>query len=162
LRFVIPCGSTVINAYANSANTQSGINADAILRRMISRYLLGDNKCRPNAVAFTATIKAHSAAINATLSDNSEDSKQLIQSSATRCEDLLQQLCLLRRSHGKDQSLKPTSVTFDLVLCVLAQAEDFDAVERVKRLRDEESSSYVVERVKKLRDEVTSKTSSKR
>lgn len=43
--------STVINAYANSATPQSGVQADAILRRMTHRYLMGDTKCRPNAVS---------------------------------------------------------------------------------------------------------------
>ncbi|KAL3782312.1 hypothetical protein HJC23_001920 [Cyclotella cryptica] len=148
--------STVINAYANSATVQSGINADVILRRMINRYLLGDNKCRPNAVAFTATIKAHSAAINATTSslDCAEDGNvnEMVKTYARRCEDLLQQLCLLRRSHGFDQSLKPTGVTFDLVLSALTQVKDWDGVERVKKLRDEESSN-TVERIKLFQDE---------
>lgn len=135
--------STVINAYANSATTQSGKNADSILRAMISRYLLGDFKCQPNAVAFTATIKAHSAAINATLAslDNTDDShsNEIIQSSAKRCEDLLQQLCLLRRDYENERSLKPTSVTYDLVLGALKQAGDLDGVHRVQRLRAEEN-----------------------
>lgn len=118
---------------------------------MIHRYLLGDNKCRPNAVAFTATIKAHSAAINATISsrDYAEDGDvdEMIQSSARRCEDLLQQLCLLGRSYAYDQSLKPTGVTFELVISALTQAGDWDGVERVKKLR-EEGSTNTVERVK--------------
>ncbi|EED90298.1 predicted protein [Thalassiosira pseudonana CCMP1335] len=143
--------STVINAHANSVTPQSGINADVILRRMISQYLLGDTKCKPNAISFTAAIKAHSAAINATLSSSLESDesgenittqsshvKQQIEASASRCEDLLQQLCLLYRSPGNDRTLKPTSVTFELVLGALAQAGDKDGVERVRQLRYEE------------------------
>ena len=57
--------STVINVYANSNTPQSGIHANATLHRMINRYLLGDTKCQPNAVAFTAAIKAHFVAIKA-------------------------------------------------------------------------------------------------
>mmetsp|Transcript_6940 Transcript_6940/g.12161 ORF Transcript_6940/g.12161 Transcript_6940/m.12161 type:complete len:550 (+) Transcript_6940:164-1813(+) len=135
--------STVINAYANSNTPQSGIHADAILRRMINRYLLGDTKCRPNAVAFTAAIKAHSAAMKATLSsDEGVDAQnnvltQQIGASARRCEDLLQQLCLMYQNQGNDRSLKPTSVTFDLVNKALTQAKDWEGVERVKMLRSE-------------------------
>lgn len=136
--------STVINAFANSANAQSGINADKILKRMINRYLLGDIKCRPNAVAFTAAIKAHSATINATMSSlNHNDevySKKLIETSASRCEDLLQQLLLLRKDHGNDKSLKPSDVTFDLVVGALNRAEDLDGAQRVQLLREEENN----------------------
>lgn len=132
----------MINAYANSANVQSGMNADNILKKMISRYLLGDFKCRPNTVAFTATIKAHSATINATMSSlehtDKADSKKLIEFSARRCEDLLQQLLLLRRDHSNDKSLKPSDVTFDLVLGALNHAGDEDGVQRVQLLREEE------------------------
>lgn len=140
--------STVINAYANSDTPQSGVHADAILRRMTHRYLMGDTKCRPNAVAFTAAIKAHSAAINATLASldatdedttiqhtNTNDNDQKLQASAKRCEDLLQQLCLLYQSPGGDRSLKPTSVTFDLTIRALAQVKDEEGVKRVKELQ---------------------------
>lgn len=140
--------STVINAYANSNTPHSGVHADAILRRMTHRYLMGDTKCRPNAVAFTAAIKAHSAAINATLASLepaeedatipdtiTQDKEQNMQSSAKRCEDLLQQLCLLYQSPGGDRSLKPTSVTFDLTIRALTQVQDQDGVERVKQLQ---------------------------
>jgi len=109
---------------------------------MINRFLLGDFKCRPNAVAFTATIKAHSAAINAISSLRNADEtykKEKIQSAARRCEDLLQQLCLLRNGQGNDRSLQPTSVTFDLVLAALEQAEDFDGIKRLQTLRSEEN-----------------------
>jgi len=135
--------STVINAYANSKTQQSGVHADAILRRMISRYLLGDTKCRPNSIAFTATIKAHSLAINATLStiENEEEdctdiNQMLLETSARRCEDILQELCLLHHNHGNDRSMKPTDVTFDLVTKALEQIDDHDGVERVKLLRE--------------------------
>ncbi|KAL9180864.1 hypothetical protein ACHAXT_011317 [Thalassiosira profunda] len=136
--------STVINAFANSNTPESGIHADAILRRMTNRYLLGDTKCRPNAVAFTATIKAHSAAINATLALNEEEltdeshahNKQQMEASARRCEDLLQQLCLLYQQPRNDRSLKPTTVTFDLVIRALMQVDDREGVERVILLRE--------------------------
>ena len=135
--------STVINAYANSKTQQSGVHADAILRRMISRYLLGETKCRPNSIAFTATIKAHSAAINATLStieneeeDGTDNHQMLLETSARRCEDILQELCLLHHNHGNDRSMKPTEVTFDLVIKALEQIDDHDGVERVKLLRE--------------------------
>lgn len=140
--------STVINAYANSNTPQSGIHADIILRRMINRYLLGDTKCRPNAVAYTATIKAHSAAINATALSSTDDgevavqsktNKQLMEASAGRCEDLLQQLCLLYQNHGNDRTLKPTTVTFELVIRALTQVEDWEGLERVNILRDKGS-----------------------
>eukprot|EP00571_Detonula_confervacea_P017633 CAMPEP_0172312256 /NCGR_PEP_ID=MMETSP1058-20130122/17089_1 /TAXON_ID=83371 /ORGANISM="Detonula confervacea, Strain CCMP 353" /LENGTH=524 /DNA_ID=CAMNT_0013025663 /DNA_START=88 /DNA_END=1659 /DNA_ORIENTATION=- len=129
--------STVINAYANSKTPQSGVHADAILRRMTNRYLLGDTKCRPNAFAFTAAIKAHSAAINAIAEDEltsqtTVQSKQQMEASAGRCEDLLQQLCLLYQNHGSDRSLKPTSVTFEITTKALAQVEDGEGLERVK------------------------------
>jgi len=132
--------STVINAYANSKTQQSGVHADAILRRMISRYLLGDTKCRPNSIAFTATIKAHSAAINATIENEEEDctdiNQMLLETSARRCEDILQELCLLHHNHGNDRSMKPTDVTFDLVTKALEQIDDHDGVKRVKLLRE--------------------------
>lgn len=132
--------STVINAYANSNTVQSGERADAILRRMISRYLLGDTKCRPNAVAFTAAIKAHSATINATLASSDDDAILPLDSKAhgeaRRCEDLLQQLCLLYQNHGNDRTMKPTSVTFDLVTRALTQVEDRAGLERVVLLRE--------------------------
>lgn len=138
--------STVINAYANSNAGDSGIRADAILRRMAYRYLLGDTKCRPNAVAYTAAIKANSAAINAiiTASSSEKDSAllsvqktQQMEASARRCEDLLQQLCMLHKSHGNDRSLKPTSVTFDLVIKALTLINDREGMERVVQLREE-------------------------
>ena len=136
--------STVINAFANSNTPESGIHADVILRRMTNRYLLGDTKCRPNAVAFTATIKAHSAAINSTLSlteeeltDESNAQNKRMEASARRCEDLLQQLCLLYQQHGNDRSLKPTTVTFDLVIGALTQVDDREGVERVTLLQEE-------------------------
>lgn len=132
--------STVINAYANSNTQQSGIHADAILRRMTARYLLGDTKCRPNAVAFTAAIKAHSSGINAALSlddtDGDNTNNPQIIAAARRCEDILQQLLLLYQNHGNDRSLKPTSVTFELVIRALTQIEDSKGVERVKLLRE--------------------------
>jgi len=137
--------STVINAYANSKTPQSGIRADSILSRMNHRFLLGDTKCRPNAIAFTAAIKAHSTAINATLalaeeeptSECSESNiQQTTEASAKRCEDLLQQLCLMYQIPGKnDRTLKPTSVTFDLTTRALTQVGDLEGVERVKLLR---------------------------
>ncbi|KAL7458559.1 hypothetical protein ACHAWC_010920 [Mediolabrus comicus] len=140
--------STVINAHANSGTSSAGVNADAILRRMMHRYLLGDTKCRPNAIVFTAAIKAHSSAINATLSEldelagEEEDAAKLqkqehIKTTAKRCEDLLQQLCLLYQLPGNDRSLKPTTVTFELVTGALASAEDWEGVERIKGLREE-------------------------
>lgn len=141
--------STVINAHANSGTSNAGVNADAILRRMMHRYLLGDTKCRPNAIVFTAAIKAHSSAINATLSEldefagqEKEDLTKLqkqehIKTSAKRCEDLLQQLCLLYQLPGNDRSLKPTTVTFELVTGALLSAEDWEGVERIKGLREE-------------------------
>lgn len=123
---------------------------------MITRYLLGDYNCRPNAVAFTATIKAHSAAINATMTSlgniNVQYSKEVIQSSASRCEELLLQLCLLRRDYMNDKSLKPTAVTFDLVLGALQQAEDLDGVKRVQLLRSSDENNYT-ERIPKFREE---------
>jgi hypothetical protein len=138
--------STVINAHANSGTPNAGANADGILRRMLHRYLLGDTKCRPNAIAFTSTIKAHSSAINATLSglddsDENEASKLLkreqIKASAKRCEDFLQELCLLYQLPGNDRSLKPTSVTFELVTGALTLAEDWEGVKRIAELREE-------------------------
>lgn len=143
--------STVINAHANSATTQSGENADAILTRMILRYLMGDKDCKPNAIAFTAAIKAHSSSINATISTNvaasgddcnfesydisSNNCNKQIKSSAKRCEELLRQLCLLYQTCGHDRTLKPTAVTFDLVTRACAQAQDEEGVQRVKELR---------------------------
>lgn len=130
--------STVINAYANSNTEESGIRADAILRRMTHRFLLGDTKCRPNAVAYTAAIKANSAAINAIIASTGEENKRRqMEVSARRCEDLLQQLFLLHKSHENDRSLKPTSVTFDLVIKALMLINDTEGMERVKQLRDE-------------------------
>ena len=137
--------STVINAHANSATVSAGVNADGILRRMLQRYLLGDTKCRPNAIVFTAAIKAHSSSINATLSEleSEEDEvtkvhrKEQIKASARRCEDLLQELCLLYQLPGNDRSQKPTSVTFELVTGALTLAEDWEGVKRIKELREE-------------------------
>mmetsp|Transcript_10427 Transcript_10427/g.18774 ORF Transcript_10427/g.18774 Transcript_10427/m.18774 type:complete len:181 (+) Transcript_10427:131-673(+) len=136
--------STVINAYANSNTEESGIHADAILRRMINRYLLGDTKCRPNAVAFTVAIKAHSAAINAALlaegtsaTKDDDVQRKRTEASARRCEDLLQQLCLMCQNQGNDRTLKPTSVTFESVIQALTLANDVEGVERVKLLRDD-------------------------
>mmetsp|Transcript_13927 Transcript_13927/g.27182 ORF Transcript_13927/g.27182 Transcript_13927/m.27182 type:complete len:625 (+) Transcript_13927:54-1928(+) len=143
--------STVINAHANSATTQSGENADAILTRMIHRYLIGDNDCKPNAIAFTAAIKAHSSSINATISTHasasgddcdfesndisSNNCKKQIELSAKRCEELLQQLCLLYQTCSHDRTLKPTAVTFDLVTRACTQARNVEGVWRVKELR---------------------------
>jgi len=129
--------STVINAIAMTNALDSGTRADIIMRRMIGKFLSGDPKCRPNVVAFTATIKAHSAAINATLSlDDSVDSgrDESIALSARRCEDLLQSLCQLY-VQNPGHSLKPTAVTFDLVQTALTQAKDFDGAERTMTMR---------------------------
>lgn len=136
--------STVINAYANSNTEESGIRADAILRRMTHRFLMGDSKCRPNAVAYTAAIKANLAAINATRTSSSSVDNNLIpvhkrqhmEASARRCEDLLQLLCLLHRSNANDRSLKPTAVTFDLVIKALTLINDVEGMKRVKQLRE--------------------------
>ncbi|KAK1741543.1 pentatricopeptide repeat-containing protein [Skeletonema marinoi] len=139
--------STVINAHANSGTVNSGVNADGILRRMLHRYLMGDTKCRPNAIVFTAAIKAHSTSIDATLSfDDSEEEEdeasklmrqEQLKASAKRCEDLLQELCLLYQLPGNDRSLKPTSVTFELVTGALTLAEDWEGVKRITALREE-------------------------
>eukprot|EP00986_Skeletonema_menzelii_P020356 scaffold30947_cov148-Skeletonema_menzelii.AAC.1 len=137
--------STVINAHANSGTCTAGVNSDNILRRMLHRYLMGDTKCRPNAIVFTAAIKAHSTSINATLSglDGSEDEvskvqkQEQIKASAKRCEDLLQELCLLYQLPGNDSSLKPSSVTFELVIGALTLAEEWEGVKRITALREE-------------------------
>ena len=139
--------STVINAHANSLMENAGVHADGILRRMLHRYLLGDTKCRPNAIVFTAAIKAHSSSINATLSElqDSTDNdnvirlqkREQIKASARRCEDLLQELCLLYQLPGNDRSMKPTSVTFELVTGALTLAEDWDGLKRVEEFREE-------------------------
>jgi hypothetical protein len=137
--------STVINAHANSGTCTAGVNADGILRRMLHRYLMGDTKCRPNAIVFTAAIKAHSTSINATLSelDDLEDKESRVQkleqikASAKRCEDLLQELCLLGLGFGNDSSMKPSSVTFELVIGALTLAEEWGAVKRITALREE-------------------------
>ena len=154
---------TVINAYANGNARTSGERADAVLRRMVRRCLMGQAGCRPNAVVFTAAIKAHVASIDATLAsaDDESDEKEevdeeeekdaskpttirkngkrlIMEASARRCEDLLLQLCLLHNQSRKDErpSLKPTSVTFELVIKALTQVDDEEGVERVKRLRE--------------------------
>ena len=159
---------TVINAYANGNARTSGERADAVLRRMVRRCLMGQAGCRPNAVVFTAAIKAHVASIYATLAsaDDEADEKEeevveeaevegendaskpmairkngkylIMEASARRCEDLLLQLCLLHNQSRKDErpSLKPTSVTFELVIKALTQVNDTEGVERVKRLRE--------------------------
>eukprot|EP00956_Cyclotella_meneghiniana_P008166 scaffold10870_cov84-Cyclotella_meneghiniana.AAC.6 len=153
--------STVINAYANSATIRSGKDADRVLKKMLTRYLLGDYNCRPNAVAFTATIKAHSAAINATMASpdniNAQYSKEVMQSSASRCEDLLLQLLLLRKDYVNDKSLKPTAVTYDLVLWALQQVEDSDGVKRVQLLRSNDENNNT-ERIPKFRGESRRRT----
>jgi hypothetical protein len=129
---------------------------------------MGQAGCRPNAVVFTAAIKAHVASIYATLAsaDDEADEKEeevaeeaevegendaskpmairkngkylIMEASARRCEDLLLQLCLLHNQSRKDErpSLKPTSVTFELVIKALTQVNDTEGVERVKRLRE--------------------------
>lgn len=138
--------STVINAYANSNTEESGMRADAILRRMTHRFLLGDTKCRPNAVAYTAAIKANSAAINAIITSSALENdttlisgpkRQQMEALTRRCEDLLQQLFLLHKTHANDRSLKPTSVTYDLVIKALTLINDEEGLERVKQLRNE-------------------------
>jgi hypothetical protein len=60
---------------------------------------------------------------------------------AIGCEDLLLQLCLLHNQSRKDKrlSLKPTSVTFELVIMALTHMKDEEGVDRVKRLRDLET-----------------------
>ena len=138
---------TVINAYANGDSMMSGERADVVFRRMIQRYLMGNENCRPNAVVFTAAIKAHLASMNATKlssisfdDDNDDDENRIIppmQASARRCEDLLQQLCLMyHQCNEKEQRLlKPTSVTFDLVTKALTQVNDKDGLDRVIQLR---------------------------
>ena len=137
--------STVINAIAMSNALDSGTRADIILRRMIGKFLSGDRKCRPNVVAYTATIKAHSAAINATLSldDSTAESErdESIVISARRCEDLLQSLCQLY-VQNPDPSLKPTTVTFDLVQTALTQSGDSDGAERTKSMRKSIESKH--------------------
>ena len=157
---------TVINAYANGNARTSGERADAVLRRMVRRCLMGQAGCRPNAVVFTAAIKAHVASIYATLAsadDGADEEEEVVEevvegekdaskptgirkngkylimeASARRCEDLLLQLCLLHNQSRKDErpSLKPTSVTFELVIKALTQVNDTEGVERVKRLRE--------------------------
>ncbi|KAL7551563.1 hypothetical protein ACHAWF_014753 [Thalassiosira exigua] len=130
--------ATVVNAYANCRDPRSGTRADVVLRRMTHRFLLGDTKCRPNAVAYTAAIKAHAAAIDATSASSGEvgsEGRATMEASARRCEDLLHQLCLLHQGHGGDRSLKPTAVTFDLTTKALARVEDWEGVERLKLLR---------------------------
>lgn len=141
--------STVINAHANSGTSNAGVHADGILRRMLHRYLMGDTKCRPNAIVFTAAIKAHSTSINATLNGGLENDdieeeeagkvhkQEQIKASAKRCEDLLQELCLLYQLPGNDRSLKPTSVTFELVIGALTLAEEWEGVKRITALREE-------------------------
>jgi hypothetical protein len=112
---------------------------------------MGNENCKPNAVVFTAAIKAHLASMNATKlnsissdddgdDDNDEEESKVLpamQTSARRCEDLLQQLCLMyyQCNENEQRLLKPTSVTFELVTKALTQVNDKDGVERVKQLR---------------------------
>ena len=72
--------------------------------------------------------------------DNDDDENRIIppmQASAMRCEDLLQQLCLMYyQCNEKEQRLlKLTSVTFDLVTKALTQVNDKDGLDRVIQLR---------------------------
>ena len=75
-----------------------------------------------------------------------------MQSSASRCEDLLLQLLLLRKDYVNDKSLKPTAVTYDLVLWALQQVEDSDGVKRVQLLRSNDENNNT-ERIPKFRGE---------
>ena len=60
----------------------------------------------------------------------------LLETSAIRCVDIFQELCLLYHHHAYNRSMKPTDVTFDLVTKALEQIDDHDGVERVKLLRE--------------------------
>ena len=145
--------STVINAYANSGAVDAGVKADDVLRRMTGRYLGGDDGCKPNAIAFTAAIKAHAASVmtNATSVDDGgggvgegdgggggDDERRGVdglEMMARRSEELLQQLCMLHLAEGRDRALRPTSVTFDLVSGALSRAGDTEGLKRISALR---------------------------
>jgi hypothetical protein len=58
---VITC-STCINAHANLKSINAGPQqSDALLNEMMDLYLLGDDFVKPNAIAYTAAIKAWTA-----------------------------------------------------------------------------------------------------
>ena len=63
---------------------------------------------------------------------------RMMEASARRCEDLLLQLCLLHDQSRKTErpSLKPTSVTFELVIKALTMVNDEEGLDRVKQIRE--------------------------
>ena len=123
--------STCINAHANSKSLESGSLADNVLKRMTERYLFDEDKsCKPNAVAYTAAIKAwHSSA------DVAYEVKNMLMldQASSRAKDLLMNMCLQYLAGDGEQ--KPTKVSFESVLEVMKKAGDDAGAERVASLK---------------------------
>ena len=123
--------STCINAHANSKSLESGALADNVLQRMTERYLFDEDKsCKPNAVAYTAAIKAwHSSA------DVAYEVKNMlvVDQASTRAKDLLMNMCLQYLAGDGEQ--KPTKVSFESVLEVMKKAGDDEGAGRVATLK---------------------------
>jgi hypothetical protein len=128
--------STCINAHANSKSINAGPQSDALLKRMTNLYLLGDDSVKPNAIAYTAAIKAWMASsAAAAAAATAEDSKEedVAMAAAKRAEEVLQIMTLQYLAGDSDQ--KPTKITFDLVQEAMSNVSDQVGLERLKALR---------------------------
>jgi hypothetical protein len=123
--------STCINAHANSKSLESGALADDVLKRMIERYLLDEDKsCKPNAVAYTAAIKAWHTSANFA---DEVNNRVVLEQATARAKDLLMNMCMQYLAGDGEQ--KPTKVSFESVQEVMKKAGDVAGAERVASLK---------------------------
>eukprot|EP00545_Synedropsis_sp_CCMP1620_P000621 CAMPEP_0119009086 /NCGR_PEP_ID=MMETSP1176-20130426/4132_1 /TAXON_ID=265551 /ORGANISM="Synedropsis recta cf, Strain CCMP1620" /LENGTH=532 /DNA_ID=CAMNT_0006961535 /DNA_START=50 /DNA_END=1648 /DNA_ORIENTATION=+ len=124
--------ATCINAHANSREADAGQKAGALLEKMIDLYIMGDKDVKPNAVAYTAVLKAYLNSI-ANTTEGEQQRQGRLQDAAKKCLDMVVQMCLLYRNG--DRKVKPTKITFDLATEILDKAGDADGKARIEMLR---------------------------
>eukprot|EP00957_Ditylum_brightwellii_P150611 11467659-Ditylum_brightwellii.AAC.1 len=116
--------STVINAHANGGGEDAGQRADVFLKKMEQLYIKGDNAAKPNAIAYTAAIKAwiSTGKRRESNKETANEEEDYLKTIATRAEELMVRMCL--QYLAGDRSMKPSKVTFDLVSETLRGVND--------------------------------------
>ena len=100
--------STCINAHASSQSIDAGIEADKLIERMTTLYLVGSNtNVKPNSIAYSATIKAWMSSASVAKKQKNEE---IIQKAADRSLQILR-LMILQFLAG-DQDQKPNKVRY--------------------------------------------------
>jgi len=127
--------STVINAHANGGGEDAGQRADVFLKKMEQLYIKGDNAAKPNAIAYTAAIKAwiSTGKRRESNKETANEEEDYLKTIATRAEELMMRMCL--QYLAGDRSMKPSKVTFDLVSEALRGVNDQEGIKQLDIIR---------------------------